>query len=315
MQRAVGFVAAASVERLGAQMPTATGVKTVRTNVLEIGYHESGDVDGFPVILLHGFPDDAHAYDGVMPALANAGFRAFAVYLRGYGPTRFLDPIGVRTAEQAAIGQDVIDFADALRLPRFAVAGFDWEDARMHCVGAASRSRPRGRPHWRLPDSEHGDPGASRCARSGPQALVSVVLQHKRRSRRSRPEPARALRADVAGVVADLALQRRDVQSDRAIVRQPRLRGLRDPLVPPPELQRAGRACGLSTSNGSWRTGPAISVPAIVLHGGDDAFGRPSAEITAAERATIHIWSTSGSSKEPGTSSLTRSRTPWSRPC
>src|SRR6266566_8546671 len=136
MQRAAGLVAAASVERLGAQMPAAPGVKTVRTNVLEIGYHESGDADGFPVILLHGFPDDAHAYDGVMPALANAGFRTFAVYLRGYGPTRFLDPIGARTAEQAAIGQDVIDFADALRLPRFAVAGFDW-GGRAACIASA----------------------------------------------------------------------------------------------------------------------------------------------------------------------------------
>jgi pimeloyl-ACP methyl ester carboxylesterase len=29
-------------------------------------------------------------------------------------------------AEQAAIGQDVVDFADALELPRFAVAGYDW---------------------------------------------------------------------------------------------------------------------------------------------------------------------------------------------
>jgi pimeloyl-ACP methyl ester carboxylesterase len=29
-------------------------------------------------------------------------------------------------AEQAAIGQDVIDFADALKLDRFSVAGFDW---------------------------------------------------------------------------------------------------------------------------------------------------------------------------------------------
>jgi hypothetical protein len=29
-------------------------------------------------------------------------------------------------AEQAALGQDVIDFAGVLRLPRFAVAGYDW---------------------------------------------------------------------------------------------------------------------------------------------------------------------------------------------
>src|SRR6266545_900053 len=103
-----GFAAAAaSRERTAAQTAGVPAVKTVRTNVLEIGYHESGNASGFPVILLHGFPDDAHAYDGVAPLLAKAGYRALSVYLRGFGPTRFLDPTVARTAEQAAIGQDV----------------------------------------------------------------------------------------------------------------------------------------------------------------------------------------------------------------
>jgi pimeloyl-ACP methyl ester carboxylesterase len=39
-------------------------------------------------------------------------------------------------AEQAAIGQDLIDFADALRIPRFAVAGYDW-GGRAASVAAA----------------------------------------------------------------------------------------------------------------------------------------------------------------------------------
>ena len=88
---AAGLAAAASLERVGAQALPPAAVKTVRTNVLEIGYHESGEAAGFPVILLHGFPDDAHAYVGVAPLLTKAGYRALAVYLRGYGPTRFLD--------------------------------------------------------------------------------------------------------------------------------------------------------------------------------------------------------------------------------
>ncbi|MHB1204154.1 MAG: alpha/beta fold hydrolase [Rhodospirillaceae bacterium] len=111
-------------------------VKSVRTKVLEIGYHESGSASGIPVFLLHGFPDDAHAYDRVAPTLAKAGYRAIAVYLRGYGPTRFLDAAAPRTAEQAAIGQDVIDLADALKLQRFAVCGFDW-GGRAACIAAA----------------------------------------------------------------------------------------------------------------------------------------------------------------------------------
>jgi pimeloyl-ACP methyl ester carboxylesterase len=39
-------------------------------------------------------------------------------------------------AQQAAIGQDVIDFADALGLARFAVAGYDW-GGRAACIAAA----------------------------------------------------------------------------------------------------------------------------------------------------------------------------------
>jgi len=39
-------------------------------------------------------------------------------------------------AEQAAIGQDVVDFADALHLPRFAVAGYDW-GGRAAAIAAA----------------------------------------------------------------------------------------------------------------------------------------------------------------------------------
>ncbi len=96
------------------------------TPTLEIAYEESGNPSGFPVILLHGFPDDARAYDDVIPPLAKAGHRVLVPYLRGCGPTRFRDAAAARMAEQAAIGQDLIDFADALKLPRLAVAGFDW---------------------------------------------------------------------------------------------------------------------------------------------------------------------------------------------
>jgi len=78
IQSTTGLIAAASIERLEAQTVVLAAVKTVRTNILEIGYHESGDAAGFPVILLHGFPDDAHAYDGVAPVLAKAGAPAKA---------------------------------------------------------------------------------------------------------------------------------------------------------------------------------------------------------------------------------------------
>jgi pimeloyl-ACP methyl ester carboxylesterase len=118
------------------QRGTSSGPKMIDTAVLSIGYEESGSPTGVPVIMLHGFPDDIHAFDDVAPPLAKAGYRVLVPYLRGYGPTRFRSASSPRMAEQAAIGQDVIDFADALRLDRFAVCGFDW-GGRAACIAAA----------------------------------------------------------------------------------------------------------------------------------------------------------------------------------
>jgi len=120
-------MAAASLSRRAEAQPRVAPVtQTVQTPVLTIGVEETGSSQGFPVILLHGFPDDVRAWDEVAPPLAKNGFRVLVPYLRGYGPTRFRDASAPRMAEQAAIGQDLIDLADALRLQRFAVAGYDW---------------------------------------------------------------------------------------------------------------------------------------------------------------------------------------------
>ena len=108
----------------------------IDTPVLSIGYEETGDRQGFPIVLLHGFPDDVRAWDDVAQPLVKAGHRVLVPYLRGYGPTRFREAGAPRMAQQAAIGQDLIDFADALGLRRFAVAGYDW-GGRAACIAAA----------------------------------------------------------------------------------------------------------------------------------------------------------------------------------
>jgi pimeloyl-ACP methyl ester carboxylesterase len=119
-----------------AQRGAAPISRTVQTPVLNIGFEESGNPAGFPIVLLHGFPDDVRAWDEVAGPLAEAGHRVLVPYLRGYGPTRFRDAAAPRTAEQAAIGQDLIDFADATGISRFAVAGYDW-GGRAACIAAA----------------------------------------------------------------------------------------------------------------------------------------------------------------------------------
>ncbi len=111
-------------------------MKTVRTPTLEIAYREHGPFGGAAVVLLHGFPDDVHAYDDVAPALAAQGFRVLVPWLRGYGGTRFLSAETPRSGEQAALGIDLRDFLDALGIEQALLAGYDW-GGRAACVVAA----------------------------------------------------------------------------------------------------------------------------------------------------------------------------------
>src|SRR3989441_11133968 len=140
--KAAGLAIAGAGKTLG-QAGAGPAAKSVQTPALTIAYEESGSAQGFPIILLHGFPDDARAFDGVAPPLVKAGYRVLVPYLGGYGPTRFRDAAAPRMAEQAAIGQDVVDFADALRLDRFAVAGYDWGARASSIAAALHRDRVR----------------------------------------------------------------------------------------------------------------------------------------------------------------------------
>lgn len=114
----------------------APELKRVRTDTLEIVFEESGPIDGVPVVLLHGFPYDPRAYDGMVPPLVAAGCRCIVPYLRGYGPTRFLAAETSRSGEQAALGHDLLAFMTALDLPRPVLVGYDW-GGRAACIVSA----------------------------------------------------------------------------------------------------------------------------------------------------------------------------------
>ncbi|MBI5278305.1 MAG: alpha/beta hydrolase [Burkholderiales bacterium] len=111
-------------------------LKKVEAGVLSVAYEDNGAADGTPVLLLHGFPYDVHAYDDVTLLLAAAGCRVIAPYLRGYGPTRFLSPDTPRSGQQAVLGHDLLAFMDALRIQRAVLAGYDW-GGRAACIAAA----------------------------------------------------------------------------------------------------------------------------------------------------------------------------------
>jgi len=110
--------------------------KRIDAGVLSVAYEESGSENGKPVILLHGFPYDVHAYDDVTPLLVSAGCRVIVPYLRGYGPTRFLSTATPRSGQQAVLAHDLLALMDALSLEQAVLAGYDW-GGRAACIVAA----------------------------------------------------------------------------------------------------------------------------------------------------------------------------------
>jgi pimeloyl-ACP methyl ester carboxylesterase len=111
-------------------------LKHIDAGALNVAYLDSGPAHGAPVILLHGFPYDVHAYVEVMEMLVHAGCRVLAPYLRGHGPTRFLRPETLRSGQQAALGFDLLAFMDALAMQDAVLAGYDW-GGRAACIVAA----------------------------------------------------------------------------------------------------------------------------------------------------------------------------------
>jgi pimeloyl-ACP methyl ester carboxylesterase len=109
---------------------------TVRAGVLDVAYERPGDPAGWPVVLLHGFPYDPRCFDAAVAALVPAGADVVVPYLRGYGPTEFLDSGTPRSGQQAALAHDLAALIGALRLESPIVAGFDW-GGRAACLVAA----------------------------------------------------------------------------------------------------------------------------------------------------------------------------------
>jgi len=101
-------------------------LKQIDGGLLNVGYAEAGPAAGPPVILLHGWPYDIHAFVDVAPLLASAGYRVIVPYVRGYGTTRFLSSETLRNGQPSAIAVDTIALMDALKIERATLAGFDW---------------------------------------------------------------------------------------------------------------------------------------------------------------------------------------------
>ena len=117
-------------------MKSLAPLRHINAGALNVALYEAGSADGAPVFLMHGFPYDINAYADVAPLLAAQGCRVIVPYLRGFGPTRFLNDATLRSGEQAALGADLLALMDALAISKAVLAGYDW-GGRAACVVAA----------------------------------------------------------------------------------------------------------------------------------------------------------------------------------
>ncbi len=94
----------------------------IQTNGITMHVAEAGE--GFPVVMVHGFPELWYSWRHQLPALADAGYRAIAPDMRGYGDTDSTpDPADYRSKNIAA---DIAGLLDALGEEKCVIAGHDW---------------------------------------------------------------------------------------------------------------------------------------------------------------------------------------------
>ena len=85
---------------------------------------DSGPADGDPVVLLHGFPQNADAFTRLSPVLHSAGLRTIAPDQRGYSPGA--RPEGRSAYVLREVVDDVLALLDAAGLSSAHVVGHDW---------------------------------------------------------------------------------------------------------------------------------------------------------------------------------------------
>jgi pimeloyl-ACP methyl ester carboxylesterase len=111
---------------------------TIEANGLRFAYVEEGS--GPLVLLVHGFPDTAHSWDAVRPALAAAGYRAISPFTRGYAPTQIPE---AEQYDSDTLGRDLLALIDAFGAASAIVVGHDWGASAAYSAAALGPERVR----------------------------------------------------------------------------------------------------------------------------------------------------------------------------
>jgi len=113
--------------------------QTVRANGVDFTTLSVGE--GPLALCLHGFPDTAHGWRHLLPALADAGYRAVAPFQRGYAPTSIPDD---GLFQSGVLGVDANALHEALGANGDAVIiGHDWGASATHAAAVLEPHRWR----------------------------------------------------------------------------------------------------------------------------------------------------------------------------
>ncbi|MFD6060016.1 MULTISPECIES: alpha/beta fold hydrolase [Rhodococcus] len=116
-------------------------IGTFTRDGLVFDVRDEGPIDGTPVVLLHGFPQDSRSWDALAPLLHRRGFRTLAPDQRGYSAgARPRARWAYRTSELVA---DVVALIDQAGLGPAHVVGHDWGAAVAWGIAAERPDRVR----------------------------------------------------------------------------------------------------------------------------------------------------------------------------
>jgi pimeloyl-ACP methyl ester carboxylesterase len=93
-------------------------------DALDGQFHVIEQGEGPAVLFCHGFPDTAETWRSQMQAVAEAGYRAVAVDMRGYG--RSFAPENAELYTALHITGDLVSVLDALSIETAVIVGHDW---------------------------------------------------------------------------------------------------------------------------------------------------------------------------------------------
>jgi len=99
-------------------------ISSVTRGDLIFDVHDAGPIDGTPVVLLHGFPQDSRSWDAVSPLLHARGYRTIAPDQRGYSPRA--RPRPRHAYRPSELVGDVVALIEAAGVGPVHLLGHDW---------------------------------------------------------------------------------------------------------------------------------------------------------------------------------------------